>query len=149
MRGGTLLRTVVAVGVGLTVSLCAWSAPDTPHSPPPLAHLGLVSQPVPLPGVGQIIFVFICVAALAVGVAALLRRYGPALGLLPGLQPSSGVVVTVLARQKLEPGVSLHVVNIGGERVAIVTSRSGVAVHTLAAGEPGANSTTRPGDPLK
>lgn len=117
--------------------------------PPPVAHLGLVTQPVPLPGVGQIILVFIGVTALAVGVAYVLRRYGSRLGLLPGLPPPSGVGVTVLARQRLEPGVNLHIVNVAGERLAIVTSRSGVAVHTLSVGGGGASSPAPPGDRLE
>ena len=146
MRCGILLEAVVAAGAWLAVVSCAWSAPSAPNAPPPMAHLGLATQPLPLPGAGQIILVFICVAALAVGVAAILRRYGPGLGLLPGLQPPSGVVVTVLARQRLEPGVSLHIVNVAGERLAIVTSRSGAAVHTLSVGGSGASSTTQPGD---
>ena len=146
MRRGTLLEAVAAAAAWLAVSSCAWSAPTAPDAPPPMAHLGLATQPVPLPGVGQIILVFICVAALAVGVATVLRRYGPGLGLLPGLQPPSGVVVTVLARQRLEPGVSLHIVNVAGERLAIVTSRSGVAVHTLSVGGSSAGSTPPPGD---
>jgi hypothetical protein len=107
-----------------------------------MAHLGLATQPVPLPGVGQIIFVFICVAALAVGIAAVLRRYGPNFRLLRGLQPPSGVGVTIIARQRLEPGVTLHIVSVAGERLAIVTSRSGVAVHTLSVGGSGAPAGT-------
>jgi hypothetical protein len=149
MHRGTLLQAVVAAGAWLAVGPCAWSTPSAPNAPPPMAHLGLASQPVPLPAVGQIVLVFICVAALAVGVAAVLRRYGPGLGLLPGLQPPSGVVVTVLARQRLEPGVSLHIVNVAGERLAIVTSRSGVAVHTLSVGGSSAISTAPPGDRLE
>jgi hypothetical protein len=148
MRGGRLLEAVIAT-VWLAAGPCAWSAPDSSKVLPPMGHLGLQTQTVQLPGVGQIILVFICVVALAVGVAALLRRYGPGLGLLPGLQQSSGVVVTVLARQRLEPGISLHIVNIAGERLAIVTSRSGVAMHTLSAGGSGASSPTSPGDRLE
>jgi hypothetical protein len=142
MRGGRLLEAVVAAGACLAVGPCAWSASNAPSVPPPMAHLGLATQPVPLPGVGQIIFVFICVAALAVGIAAVLRRYGPGLGLLPGLQPPSGVGVTIIARQRLEPGVTLHIVSVAGERLAIVTSRSGVAVHTLSVGGSGAPAGT-------
>lgn len=124
---------------------CAVAAASSAPNAAPMAHLGLATQPVPLPGAGQIILVFICVAALAVGIAAILRRFGPGLGLLPRLQPPSGVVVTVLARQKLEPGVSLHVVNIAGERLAIVTSRSGVAMHALSVGGNGASEVAPPG----
>lgn len=149
MRGGRLLEAVVAAGACLAVGPCAWSASNAPNAPPPMAHLGLATQPVPLPGVGQIIFVFICVAALAVGIAVVLRRYGPRFGLLPGLQPPSGVGVTILARQRLEPGVTLHIVNVAGERLAIVTSRSGVAVHTLSAGGSVASSTAPPGERLE
>ena len=144
MRGARLLETVVATA-WLAVSPCAWATSDPPR---PMAHLGLQTQSVQMPGAGQIILVFIGVAALAVGVAALLHRYGPGLGLLPGLQQSSGVDVTVLARQKLEPGVSLHIVNIAGEHLAIVTSRSGVAMHTLSAGRTSAAGPTSPGDRL-
>jgi hypothetical protein len=142
MHGSRVLEAVIAA-VGLSVSPCAWAAPDATR---PMAHLGLQTQSVQMPGAGQIILVFIGVAALAVGVAAVLRRYGPGLGLLPGLQQPSGVTVTVLARQRLEPGVSLHIVNIAGERLAIVTSRSGVAMHTLSAGGTAATSPTSPGD---
>jgi hypothetical protein len=145
MRGAGLLQAVVTA-VGLAAGSCAWAAPDATR---PMAHLGLQTQSVQLPGAGQIILVFICVAALAVGVAALLRRYGGRLGLLPGLQQPAGVAVTVLARQRLEPGISLHVVNIAGERLAIVTSRSGVAMHTLSAANTGATPPTSPGDRLE
>jgi hypothetical protein len=140
MRGGRLLEAVVAAGACLAVGPYAWSASGAPDAPPPMAHLGLATQPVPLPGVGQIIFVFICVAALAVGIAVVLRRYGPNFGLLQGLQPPSGVGVTILARQRLEPGVTVYIVNVGGERLAIVTSRSGVAVHTLPGAPAGTDS---------
>jgi hypothetical protein len=99
---------------------------------------------VALPGAGQIIFVFICVAAIAVGIALILRRYGPSLGILPR-QPS-GVVVTVLTRQRLEPGVNLQIVNVAGERLAIVTSRSGVAIHALSATGPNASPSALPED---
>lgn len=97
----------------------------------PMAHLGVATQPVP--GAGQIILVFIGVAALAIGMAFLLRRYGPGLGLglVPRPQSPSGVAVTVLARQRLEPGVSLQIVEVGNERLAVLTSRSGVAMHAL------------------
>lgn len=144
MRAGKLLEPVIAA-VGLAVGPCAWAVADATR---PMAHLGLQTQSVQMPGAGQIILVFIGVAALAVGVAALLRRYGPVLGFLPGLQQPSGVAVTVLARQRLEPGISLHIVDIAGERLAIVTSRSGVAMHTLSAGGTAASSPTSPGERL-
>ena len=144
MHGRRLLEAVIAA-VGLAVGPCARAAADATR---PMAHLGLQTQSVQMPGAGQIILVFIGVAALAVGVATLLRRYGPGLGLLPGLQQPSGVAVTVLARQRLEPGISLHIVNIAGERLAIVTSRSGVAMHTLSASGTGAASPTSPGERL-
>jgi len=110
-----------------------------------MSHFGLATQPVPLPGAGKIILVFICVAALAVGMAAILRRWSPRL--LAKLQLPSGIEVTVLGRQRLEPGVSLHVVSIAGERLAIVTSRSGVAMQPLLVGgkEP-SGPTPPPGD---
>jgi hypothetical protein len=144
---GRLLEAVVAGG-GLVAGRCAFSAPSTQSAAPPMAHLGLATQPVPLPGAGQIIIVFICVAALAVGIAALLRRLSP--GLLARLQLPSGVGVgvTVLARQRLEPGVSLHIVSVAGERLAIVTSRSGVAMHALLVDGSGASGSAPPGDRL-
>lgn len=140
MRGGRLLQAVVAASVCLAVGPCAWSASGASNAPLPQGHLGLTTQPVPLPGVGQIILVFLSVVALAVGIAVVLRRYGANFGLLPGLQPPSGVGVTILARQRLEPGVTLHIVNVAGERLAIVTSRSGVAVHTLSDAPAGTDS---------
>jgi hypothetical protein len=140
------LEAVLAGAWLMVVGPCAFAAASSAPNAAPMAHLGLATQPVPLPGAGQIILVFICVAALAVGMAAILRRFGPGLGLLPRLQPPSGVVVTVLARQRLEPGVSLHIVNVGGERLAIVTGRSGVAMHTLSVGDNGASDAAPPGD---
>jgi hypothetical protein len=136
----------VVTAAWLVVGPCAFAAVPSAPNAAPMAHLGLATQPVPLPGAGQIILVFICVAALAVGMAAVLRRFGPGLGLLPRLQPPSGVVVAVLARQRLEPGVSLHIVNVGGERLAIVTGRSGIAIHALSVRGNGANDAAPPGD---
>ena len=144
MRRGRLVKAVV-VGAWLGIGACAFSATSTPNIVP-VAHLGLATQPVLLPSAGQIILVFICVAALAVGMAAILRRFGPGLGLVPRLQLHFGVAVTVLARQRLEAGVSLHVVNVAGERFAIVTSRSGVAMHALSTGGSGASDATAHGD---
>jgi hypothetical protein len=148
MRSARAFEALVA-SIGLAVGPCAFAAQSVPNAAPPMAHLGLATQPVPLPGAGQVILVFLCVAALAVGFAAVLRRYGPGLGLMPRLQPPSGVGVTVLARQRLEPGVSLHIVNVAGERLAIVTSRTGVAMHTLSVGGNGASSAAPPGDRLE
>jgi hypothetical protein len=128
MRGSRMLEAVLAA-VCLVAGQCAFSAPSAPDTSSPMSHFGLATQPVPLPGAGKVILVFICVAALAVGIAAILRRWSP--GLLAKLQLPSGVEVTVLGRQRLEPGVSLHIVSIAGERLAIVTSRSGVAMHAL------------------
>jgi len=135
MRGG-LLEAIVAGG-GLLTCQCAFPASSAANAATPMAHLGLATQPVALPGVGQIILVFICVAALAVGIAAVLRRLSP--GLLARLQLPTGIEVTVLGRQRLEPGVSLHIVSVAGERLAIVTSRSGVAMQALL---PAGTSTT-------
>lgn len=142
MRGKLL--EAVAAGGGLVAARCALSAPSTQNAASPTAHLGLATQPVSLPGAGQVIVVFICVAALAVGIAAILRRFSP--GILARLQPPSGVAVTVLARQRLEPGVSLHIVSVAGERLAIVTSRSGVAIHALLADGNGTSGSAPPGD---
>lgn len=133
---GRLLHAVVAAAC-LVACPYAFSASSAQDAAPPISHLGLATQPVPLPGAGKVIFVFICVVGLAVGIAALLRRWSP--GLMARLQMPSGVEVTVLGRQRLEPGVSLHVVSVGGERLAIVTSRSGVAMHTLLVGGNGAS----------
>lgn len=139
-----LLDIVVAVGC-LVASQCAIAAAsNAPNPAPPLSHLGLATQPVPLPGVGQIVFVFIGVAALAVGIAVALRRLSP--GLLTRLQVPVGVEVTVLGRQRLEPGVSLHLVNVAGQRLAIVTSRSGVAMHAVPAADNGASGAAPRGD---
>jgi hypothetical protein len=136
----------VAAGAWLVAGPCAFAASSVPNAAP-MAHLGLPTQPpVPLPGAGQIILVFVCVAALAVGIAAMLRRFGPGLGLLPRLQPPSGVGVTILARQRLEPGVSLHIVNVGADRFAIVTSRTGVVMHALSVAGNGASDAVPPGD---
>jgi hypothetical protein len=112
-----------------------------------MSHFGLATQPVSLPGAGKIILVFICVAALAVGLAAMLRRWSP--GLLARLQVPSGVELTVLGRQRLEPGVSLHIVSVGGERLAIVTSRAGVAMHSLLPGGKAGSGSVPPGDRLE
>ena len=140
---GRILETVLAA-VCLVAGRCAFSAPGAPNTPSPMSHFGLATQPVPLPGAGKIILVFICVAALAVGIAAILRRWSP--GLLAKLQLPSGVEVTVLGRQRLEPGVSLHIVSIAGERLAIVTSRSGVAMHALLVSDQAPGAPTPPGD---
>ena len=140
---GRILEAVLAA-VCLVAGQCAFSAPSAPNTPSPMSHFGLATQPVPLPGAGKIILVFICVAALAVGIAALLRRWSP--GLLAKLQLPAGVEVTVLGRQRLEPGVSLHIVSIAGERLAIVTSRSGVAMHALLVSEKAPGAPTSPGD---
>ena len=147
---GRLLAAVVA-GACLFISQYAAGAPTAANPTSSMSHIGLATKPVPLPGVGQIILVFICVAGLAVGIAAIVRRLSP--GLLARLQLPSGIEVTVLGRQRLEPGVSLHIVSIAGQRLAIVTSRSGVAMHALLAdgneapaARRGANSPATPGD---
>jgi hypothetical protein len=115
---------VVAGGLACLSAVAQNSAQST-------AHLGLATQPVTLPGAGQIVVVFLFVAALAVGLAAALRRVSP--HVLRRWQPPSGSAVTLLARQSLEPGASLHIVSVDGERLAIVTGRSGVAVYSLSA----------------
>jgi hypothetical protein len=129
MRGAQF-RAAVA-GVCLVASRYAGAAAAAPDGASPLAHFGLADQPVPLPGAGRIIFVFICIAALAVGLAALVRRWSPGLLARFKLQLPVGLEVKVLGRQRLEAGVNLHVVSVAGERLAIVTSRAGVAMHTL------------------
>lgn len=145
MRGRVLEAVVAAVC--MAASRCALSNPSAEKTVSPMAHLGLATQSVPLPGAGRIILVFICVAALAVGIAAILRRWSP--GLLARLQQPSGVDVTVLSRQRLEPGVSLHIVSVAGERLAIVTSRSGVAMQALFVGGKGASGSALRGDRLE
>jgi hypothetical protein len=122
--------------VSVMVCGCALNTARAETAPSAASHLGLATQSVALPGAGQVIIVFLCVAALALGIAMALRRLSP--GLMGRLQLSSAVAVQVLARQRLEPGVSLHIVSVAGERLAIVTSRSGVAVHRLAADVAGA-----------
>jgi len=140
---GRMLGAVLAAA-WLVACQCAFSAPAAPDTSSPMSHFGLAAQPVPLPGAGKVIVVFICVAALAVGIAAILRRWSP--GLLAKLQLPSGVEVTVLGRQKLEPGVSLHIVSIAGERLAIVSSRSGVAMHALSVSDKDTSRPAPPGD---
>ncbi len=126
---GRVIEAVVGVA-GLIAGRSAFAATGAPNAAAPMAHLGLATQPVQLPGAGQVIFVFLCVAALAVGMAWALRRLSP--GILARLKlPSGGVEVTVLGRQRLEPGVNLHIVSVAGERLAIVSGRSGVAMHAL------------------
>jgi hypothetical protein len=93
------------------------------------AHLGLASSPVQLPGLGRVVGVFVGVVALAVALALAMRRLSP--WLPRRLQVPAEVTVTVLARQSLDPGVHLYVVNVAAERLAIVTSRTGIAVHAL------------------
>lgn len=123
-----------------------WLSVGAQSTGPPQGHLGLATQPVALPAASHVVVVFILVAALAIGLAVALRRVSP--GLFRRLRPNSAADVTILARQGLEPGVSLHIVSVAGERLAIVTSRSGVAVHGLSVdsrGAPGSTSTgTRP-----
>jgi hypothetical protein len=92
-------------------------------------HLGLTDQPVALPGAGQVVLVFLFVSVLALGVAWTLRRWSPAL--LVGTQRKGQPVITVDARQPLDRGATLYLVNIAGERVAVLTTRSGAAMHAL------------------
>jgi hypothetical protein len=94
-----------------------------------ISHLGLSNQPVAMPGVGQVVLVFIGVVSLALILAILLRRLSPAL--LGRLQGVSELPVVIHLRQRLEPGVHLHVVSIANQRFAIVTSRGAVALHEL------------------
>jgi hypothetical protein len=120
----------VCVGLILGALACAQVNADTATSP--TSKLGLVTQSVELPSPLRVIGAFLLVATLAVAASVALRRFLP--GVLGRLKaPPSGVGVSVLARQGLAPGVHIHVVAVDTERLIVVTSRSGVAVHPLSA----------------
>jgi hypothetical protein len=121
MNGRALMEAATAASLKVTAAAAQGTSAAS--------HLGLTEQPVALPGAGRVILVFLLISALAVGVAWALRRFSP--GLLGRMQPQGDRGITVHARQPLERGATLYIVSFAGERMAVLTTRSGVALQAL------------------
>jgi flagellar biogenesis protein FliO len=92
--------------------------------------LGLREDPVALPSMGRLIGAFLLVGALALAVAYLLKRFGTRF--LPAAI-AKGLHGNVSARVVIDRTTTLHVVDVEGERLAVVVGRQGIAVQALGA----------------
>jgi len=93
----------------------------------PATPLGQGRDIVELPSIGRVIAVFILVAAMAVGIAYLLRRYSP--NLARGI--SQGSALRVIDRSTLNAGLRVHLIEVEGERILVAENRSGVSMLQL------------------
>lgn len=118
--GRTLIR---AVGV-LTLGLASAAAMAQDAAP----TLAQGRDIVEMPSMGRVIFVFLLVAGLAVGVAYALRRYSP--NLARGLTQQGGPL-RVIDRATLNPGLRVHLVEVDGERLVIAENRTGLSMLQL------------------
>jgi hypothetical protein len=111
-------------------ALLAWLTPvlaraaDQPAGGADKLHgFGLAESGATAPAFGRVIVAFVLVAALAWGVAWLLRRYG-----FRGAAVAGGAATPVrhLARSTLPGGIACHVVEAQGRQVLITVTRHGV-----------------------
>ena len=106
--------------------LMAQAADTAQQNAEKLKGFGLADGGSATPGLGRVILVFMVIAALAWGMAWLLRRYGARwrIGAVAG---AVGVPIRPLARNSLPGGVACHLIEAGGKRVLISVSRHGVS----------------------
>ena len=82
---------------------------------------------ITFPGIWRIVIVFVAMAALAVGIAAVLRRVLPRFNALPAA--SGGL--RLLNRMSLGGGVRIHVVQYEDATVLLAEGRHGLALTVL------------------
>jgi flagellar biogenesis protein FliO len=83
-----------------------------------------------LPGIGRVLFAFLLMALVAVGVSYALRRWLPAFR----KRPSVGEGIRTLARSTVSRALTVHLVDVDGVRVLIAETRTGVGMTVLPAG---------------
>ena len=101
------------------------------HSPGALSAEPLVQgqEVLTAPGIGRVALAFIVVAALAVALAAVLKRYSPKFGGRFGSSDKLRVVA------RISPGgaLRLHLLEVESEKVLVAESRNGLALVVLPA----------------
>jgi len=80
-----------------------------------------------MPGVGKVALVFVLVAALAVGIAVVLRRVLPKFAALP----AAGGSMRVLNRLNLGGGLRIYAVQYEDRKVLLAEGRHGLALSVL------------------
>jgi flagellar biogenesis protein FliO len=125
MQSPELLRRAGMRAVGTAVLGFALIAEATAQDAAPALAQG--QDIVELPSMGRVIFVFLLVAGLAVGVAYALRRYSP--NFARGLVQQGPL--RVIDRANLNPGLRVHLVEVDGERLLIAENRTGISMLQL------------------
>jgi flagellar biogenesis protein FliO len=96
------------------------------HANPKLLPQG--DEVVQLPGVGRIIGAFLLMLAIAVAVAALLRRFLPKLSRRYATEGD----IQVIGRSSLAPGLRVYILVVDQQRVLLAENRSSLAITVLA-----------------
>lgn len=91
------------------------------------AVLGQGRDIIEFPSIARVVIVFLVVAALAVLVARLMRRYVPGMG----RTMTSGAAMRVVDRTVINPGLKVHLIEVDGERVLLAEHRSGLSLLSL------------------
>ena len=117
IRGSNLAAAIVAFGA-MTLANAQQALPQ------PLTQ---GQDAVALPSIWRIVIVFLAMAALAVGIVAVLRRVLPKFNALPAT--SGGL--RLLNRMSLGGGVRIHVVQYEDETVLLAEGRHGLALTVL------------------
>jgi hypothetical protein len=113
-----LSQSIVCICVGIAANV---HAELNPAAAPLITH----PDPVELPSVGKLLFVFLLTAALAVGIAYALRRI---LAKIPGSPLASDNAAQVRVRTTLHRGLKLHVVEIRDQTILVAENKNGLAM---------------------
>lgn len=100
-------------------------AQDDPGASSQISNLGLQESVSVMPSIWRIIGSFLLVVAVGLVLMWGMKRLIPTVGVGAN---QSDVKITVLARQPIVRGPTLHVVDISGTRFAITDSRHGVSM---------------------
>lgn len=119
-------RCLRHIGCGCALSLLFVSTALAQQSAEKLTQGGDI---VTGPGIVRVVFVFLLMAAIAVGVAYAVRRYSPKFAnALVQRGP-----LRVIDRTALHGGLRVHLVEADGERIVIAEGRAGVSMLRLTA----------------
>ena len=97
-----------------------------------MGKLGTQVQDLPFPGVGRMILVFLLVVALAFLALYLLRRFLPT-RFFPGrlLRQTEAARIRSLDRAALSATLTVHLVEVDGEKFFVAQGSSGIAVSAV------------------
>jgi flagellar biogenesis protein FliO len=135
------MKRRVATQMALLVAGLApacWSL--SAHAQQATDSLAMATGPIALPGIGRVVLAFVLVAALAVGTAVALRRFGSKLA-PAGLFAGTSTSLRVLERLRLGADLHVHLVQTEHGKVLITAHRHSIAVVKL---DPAANPGGQP-----